>query len=321
MRLAQIARKVGKTPSEIARYLDENSSDPIEKDPNFKLTEDQVNTVLSNFEVTTKKEMEDNVQAVNEIEAVEEVNEEEVVVEEVETEVIDETVEEIVVELVDLEAPEASSEIATEIETNSNEVVSEDETQPSTEENEFFEAEVDPDAELIKAPTVKLDGLKILGKIELPENKAEPEAEVKTPEEIEAEEAAEIAALDAAMQSHAQDIKPKKKGTPKPAKKTTKDKGSESEYKDEKGIYHFSPKQKANREKRLKEIELKRQREAEKEKKRRHYENQVKNRPAEKSKKAKEKKVQKTQSRKAKKSEQKEAPKGLWQRFVHWLND
>ena len=190
MRLAQIARKVGKTPSEIARYLDENSSDPIEKDPNFKLTEDQVNTVLSNFEVTTKKEMEDTVQAVNEIEAVEEVHEEEVVVEEVETEVIDETVEEIVVELVELEAPEASSEIATEIETNSNEVVSEDETQPSTEENEFFEAEVDPDAELIKAPTVKLDGLKILGTIELPENKAEPEAEVKTPEEIEAEQAA-----------------------------------------------------------------------------------------------------------------------------------
>ena len=33
-----------------------------------------------------------------------------------------------------------------------------------SEAEEFYEAEVDPDAELIQAPKIKLDGLKILGK-------------------------------------------------------------------------------------------------------------------------------------------------------------
>ena len=50
MRLAQIARKVGKTPQEIARFLNEQVADPIEKDPNFKLTEAQVNAVMDEFE-------------------------------------------------------------------------------------------------------------------------------------------------------------------------------------------------------------------------------------------------------------------------------
>ncbi|MBK9191961.1 MAG: hypothetical protein IPM77_10845 [Crocinitomicaceae bacterium] len=44
-------------------------------------------------------------------------------------------------------------------------VVSEPEKDP------FIPLPVDPDAELIKAPKIKLDGLKVVGKIELPEKK------------------------------------------------------------------------------------------------------------------------------------------------------
>lgn len=322
MRLAQIARKVGKTPNEIARYLDEKSTDPIAKDPNIKLTEDQVTSVLDNFQTVGDSELEapstnsesDNAEATETVEA--ETIEEATPIEEIEipsSETEPGNAEEV--------AAVDSEEVAVESEKDTTDIIEEGvSAEADSDEEEFYEAEVDPDAELIKAPTVKLDGLKILGKIELPEDKKEPEVVEKTAEEIEAEEAAEIAALDAAMQSQAQDIRPKKKSE-KLKKEDKKDIGSESEYKDENGIYHFTAKQKANREKRLKEIALKKKRQAEKEKKRKHYESLVKDRPAKKRNKDIEKKKQKTAHRKAKKMEQKGAPKGLWQKFVHWLND
>ncbi|MGB1104715.1 MAG: hypothetical protein ACPG21_13985 [Crocinitomicaceae bacterium] len=322
MRLAQIARKVGKTPNEIARYLDENSTDPIAKDPNIKLTEDQVTSVLDNFQTVGDSELEapstnsesDNAEAMETVVA--ETIEEATPIEENEipsSETEPGNAEEV--------AAVDSEEVAVESEKDTTVIIEEGvSAEADSDEEEFYKAEVEPDAELIKAPTVKLDGLKILGKIELPGDKKEPEVVEKTAEEIEAEESSEIAALDAAMQSQAQDIKPKKKSE-KLKKEDKKDIGSESEYKDENGIYHFSTKQKANREKRLKEIALKKKRQAEKEKKRKHYESLVKDRPAKKRNKDIEKKKQKTAHRKAKKMEEKEAPKGLWQKFVHWLND
>lgn len=312
MRLAQIARKVGVTPTDVKRFLESTFEIEIGKEPNYKLNEDQVNAVLAEFPIP---------------EAVEETVEEQVIIpkdipkeiEPVEEEVAElssEVVEELghTVEAVnDIEISEETEE-----ETTEDDNVEEGNTDTEESEEEFYEAEVDPDAELIKAPKVKLDGLKILGKIELPEKKVEAASE-KTEEELAQEEADAIASLDAAMQSQVQDIKTK------PKKSGKADKGEdeeESEYKDKNGIYHFSHAQKASREKRLVEIELKRKQQAEKDKKKRHYEDLMKSRPQKESVKAIKQKEKKTQRTKQKKEQkQQEEPKGLWERFKRWLND
>lgn len=320
MRLAQIARKVGMTPTEIRRFIEGEFQVEIGNEPNYKLNEDQIDAVLQNFtpvekepEVAPKKE---------EIPPVETTVEEVV-----------ETVPEIAeVEATtpleaETEAPEVTEEIAVEAEavieeedtadTGAEEVPAELETvtEDQDEEAPFVEAEVDPDAELIKAPKIKLDGLKILGKIELPEKKeVEPE---KTEEELEAEEAEKIAALDAAMQSQAQDVR--KKGDSKADKKEEQE---VSEYKDKNGIYHFSHQQKVNREKRLIELDIKRKRENERNKKKQHYQEMMQGREQKSSVKAEKLKARKTAATKEKKAQKTtEAPKGLWAKFLRWLND
>lgn len=313
MRLAQIARKVGMTPSDIQKFLEKEFEVKIGKEPNYKLNEEQLSAVLETYpeiedkEVFTRKEPNNTLSEVmnNEQESSkeeldntesEEIPKEEQVEDDTQTKEIIQT----------NEIPEINDQNAD----KSNEIKEE-----IKEEEEFIEVEVDPDAELIQAPKIKLDGLKILGKIELPEDKKIEETPEKTDEEIAAEEAAEIAHLDAAMQSQAQDIKNKKDNETAVS--------SESEYKDAKGIYHFSHTQKENRAKALIEIEIKRKAKAEKEKKKRHYEklmadkattkkttqNQEKNAPS--------KKI--SQPKKKKKVEEK--PKSLWGKFLKWLND
>ena len=63
MRLAQIARKVGMTPTEIRRFIEGEFQVTIGNEPNYKLNEDQIDAVLQNFapvekepEVAPKKE-------------------------------------------------------------------------------------------------------------------------------------------------------------------------------------------------------------------------------------------------------------------------
>ena len=320
MRLAQIARKVGMTPTEIRRFIEGEFQVEIGNEPNYKLNENQIDAVLQNFtpvekepEVAPKKEETTPVET-----TVEEVNETVPEITETEAAIPQETGEEVL---------EATKEIAPvtegvieeeEIAHNSAEDTTSDlEVYEADQEEDgpFIEAEVDPDAELIKAPKIKLDGLKILGKIELPEKKeVEPE---KTEEELEAEEAEKIAALDAAMQSQAQDIR--KKGDSKADKKEAQE---VSEYKDKNGIYHFSHQQKINREKRLIELEIKRKRENERNKKKQHYQKMMQGREQKKSVKAEKIKARKTAATKEKKAQKTtEAPKGLWAKFLRWLND
>ncbi len=333
MRLAQIARKVGLTPIDVKRFLESEFDLTIGNEPNYKLDDNQISAVLEKFPIPVVKvetpkiketpiedatenddvdddvqELEQVVEAVNEIE-IPEVVEEEVLTKETEEPVIEET-----------DAPQVaeSKEDVAAVEINYDEPAEEQDSEAG-----FVEVAVDREAELIKAPKVKLDGLKVLGKIELPEKKV-VEAPVKTEEEIEREEADALAELDAAMQLSAQDIKPAKVSR-KESKETKAHISSEesySEYKDEQGIYHFSLQQKLNREKALVRIELDRKRESEKAKKKRHYEEVMKERkqkePATISK-AKQKKIEVKKQKREEKNV--EPPKGLWAKFMRWLND
>ncbi len=334
MRLAQIARKVKVTPNEIKQFLEKEFELSIGKDPNYKLEPDHIEAVIKEFPVeiitepskTTKVQKQDQVVAENSEETIQEneseVNEQSEVNQQPEEEA---TPEEPIIETI-VEEHEQTNKIAAieDEEPATTVIIAETETAApvtsaeTNEEIDFTEVPVDPDAELIKAPTVKLNGLKILGKIELPE-KAEVVQE-KTTEELEAEEQAQIAALDAAMHSSSQDIKTKSSKTEDSKVKTEEE--EHSEYKDKRGNYHFSSAQRQNRIKSLEKKKVIKKEVNLKEKKKKHYEDLMRDRPQKTSVKEIKVKAKKTEATKKKKEQKsKPAPKGLWARFVHWLND
>lgn len=326
MRLAQIARKVGMTPTDIQSFLESEFDIQLENEPNYKLNEEQLAAVYEKYpkiqpEIATatlnveddntgKTVSEEDSLITDEFEpAVEESTEaEEIILEATNEEVVEESIE-----------PETTQDKSPKKVTihyqEENEVILEDE-----QEGNFEEAEYNPDAEFIEAPKVKLDGLKILGKIELPEKKA-PVEEEKTAEEIEAEEADEIAHLEAAMRSQAQDVKVGKNS--KDTDTSNSEEEEISEYKDAKGIYHFSHTQKENRARALVEIQLRDKAIKEKEKKKRHYEEMMKSRKAESQNKVeiKSSKPKKAVSQPKQKKQKAEPAKGFWAKFLRWLND
>lgn len=333
MRLAQIARKVGLTSTDIKRFLESEFELNIGKEPNYKLDESQVNAVLAKFplldepEIVAADKNKIEPETTETVDAALETEEEEDVIEIIEFEVdAIETFESE--ESTESEEPEAITEVFTPIDKTESrvEINYDDEGEPINEvPSSFKEVEVNPDAEIIQAPKIKLDGLKVLGKIELPQDKKIEEAE-KTEEELKEEEADEIALLDAAMQSQVQDVKAAKVVAPEAnatIENTDADEELYSEYKDAKGIYHYSHTQKENRAKALVEIELKQRAIAAKEKKKRHYETLME---AKKSQKvapinSEDQAAPKPKTKKKVKSEDKPTPKGLWSKFVHWLND
>lgn len=340
MRLAQIARKVGMTPNDIKRFLEDEFEINIGKEPNFKLNEVQINSVLEKFPVVETVEIESSSakesDKENDVHAA--ISENDLADE------LDEFIEQTMADQPTVEVePENIPEIAAEIEEKASEPVIEepiakknvviinyeDTGSGSSDESSFVEVPVNPDAEIIKAPTIKLDGLKILGKIELPEHK-----KVENPaiEEVPAQsEDDQLAALDAAMRSQVQDIKAGK--VVQPTEKIVEENlpASEDEdsiYKDENGIYHFTPQQKANRQKRLYEIERAKKIKAEQEKKKRHYEEKMKLKEQKKvqnqapsTKKKSESSDKPIENRRSEKKQPVEPPKGLWKKFLYWLND
>lgn len=364
MRLAQIARKVGMTPQEVRRFLEKEFELNIGNEPNYKLDDSQVNAVLLKFpipEVQGVSEVQENPikpiekpignklsPVVEETETVIDSIEEEIQIQEQETVVlaeIEDEIQEISSEITsEVEEIETSVELKEEVlevlperEMNTSsapsktvkivEIDYEREERERSESQSFQEVPVDPNAELIKAPTVKLDGLKILGKIELPElNKVEPEVSV---EELEAQESDRIAELDAAMQSQVQDIKPTAKvETVKPKKPAVQneqidDSEAFSIYKDKHGNYRFTLEQKANRAKSLAESNERKKLEVDKEKKKRHYEKiAAQRKEALNNTSSKKEKSKKVVAREQKRQEQqKPKPTTLWGKFVYWLND
>uniref|UniRef100_UPI004048C943 hypothetical protein n=1 Tax=Roseivirga sp. TaxID=1964215 RepID=UPI004048C943 len=148
MRLRQLARKLEVNPNRLLEILSENGH-TIENDPNFKLTEEQEQLIASR--IAPKK--------VEVIEIVEEATKE--------------------VETIELEEAPASKKKAVpkKIELKEPKVKKVDPPKIYSLEKEIEEKT--KDIELIKAPKLKLDGLKVLGKIDLPAPKQKPVKEEK----------------------------------------------------------------------------------------------------------------------------------------------
>lgn len=355
MRLAQIARKVKTKPAEIRAFIKDKFEVELDKDPNIKLEDDHVNAVLAAFIV--EEEVIEEAPA-----KVTAVVEEEIEIDpsiDVDLESLKETAEEVVAQIDPVEIPDiapiaetasSTEETAAKAEKAAEEkrkavAIKHDEgsEEEVKEENPaaFIPLEVDENAALIKAEVEKLEGLKVVGKIELEdrETKKLMNEEVSLPsadsieDEIdgldkdvdtseftdltenadEDEKAAIFAELDAAMaQTNAAKVKKVKKV------ESPVDEDEDSIYKDRNGIYHFSSEQKVNRKKSMAEKAIRDKARIQKEKKARHYEKNVapKVKPVRKKKKA----APVAKSKDAEKASKNET-KGLWGKFLNWIND
>jgi hypothetical protein len=361
MRLAQIARKVQTKPAEIRSFIKNKFDVELESDPNIKLDDKQVKAILEEFKVEGVVE-----------EKVEEVVVEKVIEEEedevdptVDTdisslkELAEETIAKVAIPEIEKpldEAKEVPEEFQEEkskakkkqAKKKSVEIVHADpeSTDEAAEEDpsSFDEVAVDEDAELIAAKVEKLDGLKVVGKIDLtgppPEEEELPTAEAieeeidqlddgvdtsgftdLTEENPDDEKDALFAELDAQMDGTTIDkeVKPVGNAAAAEVKENISEEEEEeySVYKDDRGEYHFSAEQKANR---INSIAVKKEKakiQAQKAKKARHYQENVASKSSIKPK----KKKSQAAVAKAKKQEVKQAPKGPWKRFLRWLND
>ena len=304
MRIGQLARKLDVTPTAILQYLEELGID-VDKGVNTKLVGAGIEKVEEKF---GRIEMIDPL-AVEETEIKEETIEEEE--NPVAEEVLDHQEDEDNTDTEELEvpAPEETELI--------EQVASSDKVELSTEPSN------DDSAEVIRPEYVKLQGLKVVDKIELPEPKPkkeevkeeeesiveEPKAAVK--EEVEKEDSHIITEADikADMRRHyseqrKNDRKPeRKKRKPAPKKRTPLT--YEEKLKKEQ---EQAKKKKIAREKELKE------------KKRKAYEERIKkvqptNIQGKKTKKKKETTVEKPLKQKHKKEST-----SIWGKFVKWLN-
>lgn len=279
MRLGQLSRKIGVQPSRISAFL-EGENYTLEAGSNSKLTEEQELLVKTHFEyaeeevapaidipIVEEKVPETNTETIKEIQSTEQVEEETATIVNVLNEEIIETE---VVEVV-------NDDIPLETELTDNDAPVED--------------------EVIRAPKLKLEGLKVVGKIDLPEPKIKEDVT----------EAADLTeSSDAEISSPKTEDKPVRKKinqsrNRKPQKRT------------------LTLEEKQSREERAKKRRSKQLKEKQKQLKAAHYESKMRERKPVSSKKNK---------RKSSKGETEEyiqkvdfpAPKTLFGKFMRWLN-
>lgn len=319
MRLGQISRKYNLKPTQIRDFIQNKFKVTVDLDLNTKIDDVHVEALEKKFENTPVilGSAQPASTSSTEVAATPEL-------------VRPATVGELTAAPVAAAAEEVSEPKAEEIKIETENEESTSETSSVTSNNlidPFKPLPVDPDAELIKAPKIKLEGLKVVGKIELP-GKKEVEAAAASgsadtvPDKAEEGAVTENGTSTPQVEATHGDVT---EATGKPARNQRNSKPAESEgeeysiYKDKRGIYHFSRQQKENRKKSLQRIQAGKSEEGKKKAKSRHYQKVVKPLSEEIiTKKKKEKEV--VREERVKKSTPKPAPKGLWGKFRRWLN-
>jgi len=352
MRLGQIARKVNVKPAEIRNFIKDQFDVELDKDPNVKIEDAHAEAIIENFKI--EEVIEEKAPEVKQV--VEELEIDPTIETDLESlkEVVEGVVTEEEVVIPEIKAEEEEQEEVAEaapveqtVDLKKVEIDYESEEAPLDEGGNFEEVPVDPDAELIAAKVEKLEGLKVVGKIELEDDKItkklmNEEVELPTADAIEteidaldgdldtsefteiggdeAEKEAIFAELDAQMENKSDGkVKAGKVKAAAEVEANIEDEEENSIYKDEKGIYHFTSEQRKNRKESLRIKAEKERIRKQKEKKARHYKEQVASKAVQpKKKKGPSKKVQQKQ---AAQQAKKDAPKGLWGKFLNWIND
>lgn len=180
--------------------------------------------------------------------------------------------------------------------------VVEEQTKELTEEEIMDESSLNIEDGIIRAPKVKVEGIKVVGKIALPEKKVKEEEVESTEEGEEKEDSAEVKETE-----NSKPVRSRGKSNSKNRKRGSRQK-EEVSYEDKK-----------SREIKKRQEELNKQRELKKKRGKEFYESKMKEIQTTQTKVNDKKKItsRKTSSDKIKK----EKPKSLWGKFKYWLND
>lgn len=281
MRLGQLARKLDMKPNQVRDLIRQQFNVEIDNDLNTRIEDEYANALSTQFAQPSSP---------IETEIVELPKQEPIVVESQKNET--------------LEIATASDVV----ESTENTLIQESNTdgQPAVEKTEKTEADyftplpVDPNAELIKAPKVKLDGLKVVGKIDLPK-----------PKEVVPESGDE--------NSKTKPERYARTNSKSDVELTPEEEAIYAIYKDKKGIYHFSKAQRENRKNSLERIKREREDLKRKEQRVKHYQKIAE--ATEKRVEPVAKKSRKTEQKESQKKAAKPERKGLWGKFLNWIND
>lgn len=273
MRLGQLSRKLNVKSGEIIARVEKKFDVTIKDHPNCKIPDEFLVDLLSHFEdnrPSTEKELV--------VEEVEEKNAETPSVESVEEE-------KKVADSSENEAPNTNEEISA-----SN--LQEDDHELIIEEG------------VIKAPKPEIEGVKVVGKIDLPEPKKESEEE-KDRENNETDSADSSESSDRTEEKE-KTVRSRAQGKKNRPKRKTKE------------VLSHEEKKKREEARYRKEQEAKKKRE--KELKRKNYEKLMQEKAASVTSKKSSKRKKKRPTKSTKREAMKEEPKTLWGKFMRWLN-
>lgn len=288
MRLGQLARKLNMKPTEIANFLRKEMQISIDLDPNFRVDEDII------------AKLEDQLQKTKIAQTVS-LELQETPILETQNEILEEEIPVQIEEKVELDAHSTPA-----IEQPIEEIIV---PQPSNLKEgvkvltleEVKNYEIDENATVIRAPKVNLSGLKILGKIELPEPKKNTSTEVES-----STETTILATEEKLVSARMAEITKKEKELEREAylqRKIDRERKQEQELE--------RKKQKVEADKKKKEAELI---QLQKEKKRKHYLEQIaqKNTP--------EKDINSKKQKQPTPIKKEKQPTSVWGKIWKWLN-
>jgi len=357
MRLGQISRKLNIRPIQIRDFIRDKFQVEIDTDLNTKLEDNYIEALQNKFDTTPKvdlisQETSFTSQKKELVEAEEEDRWSKKAAELIKAkkaETTKSTIEKIFAD-VDIVKEETADPLIIEekVDTKIELIQEKSENAITAEEltadgfDPFTPRRVDPDAVLIKAVNVKLEGPKVVGKIVLPPTKKELEAaevEARAREEELVAASVAVAETDATVEvstdgieenetiletsiSLDPEVKPESIKSDPISKKMATMQGADldeewSPFKDKNGIYHYSREQKQSRQKSLECIKFSKKGEQKKRAKSSYYQQNFK--PETKEIVAKKKEKKEMISKKSKNSET-VVSKGIWGKFVNWLN-
>jgi len=290
MRLGQLARRLEINAKDVVAFLEKEHAINITNHPNSKIPDSVLDAVLDNFKPSPIEEMNKALSDESTAENVDIVDnpENDLQTNQPETQKVTEE-----------QALEShTTTITTETQIEKEE---EEESKPESEEKEEEEIPLNIVDGVIKAPKVEIGGIKVIGKIDLPETKKIDDTEVESEENT----------VNTDLSAKNED----KVETDKPVNKPRKTKPKQTHP-------SLTKKKRPSKEeleaRRIAKAEKEKQQEAErlKAKKRAHYQEQLAIQQADKPKAKK-----KPAPRNKKNKKKADRPTSLWGKFIYWLND
>lgn len=314
MRLAQLSRKLQVKPVTIIQYIEKTFATEINSHPNTRIPDEYLENIYEAFiKVEIPKE--------TEIATPPSPIEDEIIVEKIEIKV-NETKEEKnkETELQEVEESEKTEEAAQ----DPNESTEEN-SEKSSEENSEETVQLNIQDGVIRAPKVEIEGVKVIGKIDIPEKPVavesteEGEEGAKSNEKLESNET-----VDQAEKSNSEttEVKLEPKNIPVKSQNPRKKANKPTQDRQKRQKREISYEEQRRLDKEAYTEAVKRRKEEEKRKAKERYNALMKQKEESTAKKKLSKsKVKKMQEKALIQKKKEEAPTTLWGKFIYWLNN